>query len=115
MTRSRALILAAWLLTSCAAFADIFGSIRGIVHDPQHRPVENAMVMLHAKSSDWAATTNTDAAGQFAFSAVPVGEYNVTVASPGLLQTAHADNRNACREPRLDYRLKLAAGKGTYT
>ncbi len=46
------------------------------------------MVMLRAKSSDWAKTTNSDANGQFEFNAVPIGEYSVSVASPGFVQTA---------------------------
>ena len=54
-----------------AAFAAVVGSVRGIIHDPQHRPVQNAMVMIKAKSSDWSATTNSDANGKFVFTAVP--------------------------------------------
>jgi hypothetical protein len=33
---------------------DRFGSVRGIIHDPQHRPIQGAMVMLKSRSSDWA-------------------------------------------------------------
>lgn len=94
------------VLSLCAA-ASIFGYIRGIVHDPQHRPVENAMVMLHAKSSDWSATTNTDATGQFSFTAVPPGEYTVTVASPGFAQMAQTAVVKSGSEPVLHYQLKL--------
>src|SRR5258708_18259752 len=108
MTQFRPLRLAAWLLTSCVAFADIFGSIRGVVHDPQHRPVEQAMVMLHSKSSDWVATTNTDAGGQFNFGAVPLAEYTVTVASPRFLQTAQGVIVMSGTQPALHYQLKLA-------
>ena len=87
--------------------ASIFGSIRGIVHDPQHRPVENAMVMLHAKTSDWTATANTDATGQFLFNAVPLGEYRVTVASPGFAQVEQTVMVQSGSEPALHYQLKL--------
>ena len=44
-----------------AAFATIFGSVRGVIHDPQHRPIQGAMVMLKSKSSDWAKSATTDA------------------------------------------------------
>src|ERR1700716_814444 len=115
MARSRLFTFAALLLTVCVAFADIFGSIRGVVHDPQHRPVDRAMVMLHSKSSDWVTTTNTDAAGQFTFGAVPLGEYTVTVASPGFLQTAQAVVVRSGTEPVLHYQLKLAAVKESVT
>ena len=53
-------LLCTFLTLTVSSWASIFGSIRGVVHDPQHRPVENAMVMLHAKASDWVATTTTD-------------------------------------------------------
>ena len=67
MTRKTNLItLALLLVTSVDAFANIYGAVRGIVHDPQHRPVQGAMVMLKAKSSDWTKSVTTDASGEFA-------------------------------------------------
>ena len=51
------------LFTGFAAFANDYGAVRGIVHDPQHRPVQNVMVMLKAKSSDWVKSVTTDASG----------------------------------------------------
>jgi len=40
-------------IVSAPARAEIFGTVHGIVHDPQHRPVQDAMVDLKAKRSDW--------------------------------------------------------------
>ena len=67
------------------------------------------MVMLRSKSSEWAKTTNTDANGQFEFSAVPLGEYSVSVASPGFVQTAHDVVVVAGSEPVLHFQLQVAA------
>ena len=103
-----AVVLLLCILSPCAV-ASIFGSIRGIVHDPQHRPVADAMVMLHAEASDWSATTNTDATGQFSFAAVPLGEYTVTVASPGFVQTEQAVLVKSGSEPVLHFQLNLSA------
>ena len=64
-------------------FAGIIQNVRGIVHDPQHRPIESAQVEIHAKASEWSQTTKTNADGEFQFDAVPVGEYVVTVNSGG--------------------------------
>ena len=75
------------ILSSVYAFANIYGAIRGIVHDPQHRPVQGAMVMLRAKSSDWSKSVTTDANGEFEINAVPLGDYSVRVVSPGFAQT----------------------------
>ena len=49
-----ALILAI-TLTIVAVFgnAAVNGTVRGLIHDPQHRPVANAEVVLHAARSDW--------------------------------------------------------------
>src|SRR6202140_5205952 len=85
MARKTAPLLFILMLVGTAA-ATIFGSVRGIVHDPQHRPLQGAMVMLRANSSDWAKSTNTDDNGQFEFNSVPIGEYTVTVAAPGFTQ-----------------------------
>src|SRR5246127_335851 len=76
-------LLAALLFLSVPALATIFGTVRGIVHDPQHRPVADATVTLKAKTSDYTQTVRTDAEGQFHFDAVPVGEYSVTVTQAG--------------------------------
>src|ERR1700685_4544147 len=74
--------------STLAAFANIYGAIRGVVHDPEHRPVQGAMVMLRAKSSQWSKSITTDANGEFELNAVPLGDYSISVASPGFAQTA---------------------------
>src|ERR1035437_4583839 len=88
MTRFKLLAFAALLTMTSAVFANIFGAIRGVVHDPQHRPIQDAMVMLKAKSSDWSKSVTTDATGEFQFNAVPLGDYSVSVASQGFAQTS---------------------------
>ncbi|MGA8761509.1 MAG: TonB-dependent receptor [Candidatus Sulfotelmatobacter sp.] len=101
-------VLIPLLALTITAFATIFGSVRGIVHDPQHRPVENAMVMLRAKTSDWGATANTDASGQFAFNAVALGEYTVTVVAPGFNQAAQSMVIISGTQPVLHFALSIA-------
>jgi len=88
MTRLKWPTFAALLLITSAAFANDYGAVRGVVHDPQHRPIEDAMVMLKAKSSEWTKSVTTDANGNFQINAVPLGEYSVSVASQGFAQTA---------------------------
>src|ERR1700722_6164593 len=67
------------VLASAPAFASIFGAVRGIVHDPQHRPLSQAAVKIQAITSDWSQTTQTDDNGEVSFTAVPVGDYKITV------------------------------------
>ena len=102
-------------LTGVAAFASVFGSVRGIVHDPQHRPVENAMVMLRSKNSDWATTANTDSAGEFIFNAVDLGDYTVTVVAPSFNQAAASVRVNSGSQPVLHFSLNPATNKESVT
>ena len=102
---------AACLTLALTAFAAVVGSVRGVIHDPQHRPVQNAMVMLKAKSSDWSATANSDANGNFAFNAVPLGEYTVTVAGPGFEQSQQSVIVVSGSEPVLHFALNIAGAK----
>src|SRR6266404_4142536 len=64
-------------------FAAIIQNVRGIVHDPQHRPIEGAQVEIHAKASEWSQRVKTNANGEFQFDSVPVGQYVITVTSDG--------------------------------
>ena len=96
------------LLLAVTVGATIFGSVRGIIHDPQHRPIQGAMVMLKAKSSDWSKSVNTDVNGNFEFIAVPLGEYSVIVASPGFVQGTQAVRVESGTEPVVHLQLSVA-------
>ncbi|MGC2246627.1 MAG: carboxypeptidase-like regulatory domain-containing protein, partial [Terriglobales bacterium] len=91
MMRSRVIFISisisAVLMVSALAFAGDYGAIRGVVHDPQHRPIQDAMVMLKAKSSEWTKSVTTDANGEFQFNGVELGDYSVSVAGKGFAQT----------------------------
>jgi len=101
------------LLLAVAVSATIFGSVRGIVHDPQHRPIQGAMVMLKAKSSEWSKSANTDANGNFEFNAVPVGDYSVMVASPGFVQSMQEVQVASGTEPVVHLQLNVAVANET--
>jgi len=82
MRRALPLFAALFFLGSMA-LGTIFGTVRGIVHDPQHRPVSGATVTLQAKQSAFTQTFQTGDDGQFHFDAVPLGSYVVTVSQAG--------------------------------
>ncbi len=100
-------LLAVVIFLSVPALATIFGTVRGIVHDQQHRPVADAKVMLKAKSSDYMKTGQTDTEGQFLFDAVPVGEYIVTVSQAGFATQEHAVTVLSGTAPVLHFELRL--------
>jgi TonB dependent receptor/Carboxypeptidase regulatory-like domain/TonB-dependent Receptor Plug Domain len=107
-------ILALFLCGICA-FANDYGAIRGVVHDPQHRPVQGAMVMLKAKLSDWAKTTTTDTNGEFQLNAVPLGEYSVSVASQGFAQTSQNVIVISGSVPVVHFQLQIASANERVT
>ena len=113
MTRRIAVLCGAVVLLSSIGLATIFGSVRGIIHDPQHRPIQGAMVMLKSKSSEWAKSASTDASGDFAFNAVPLGDYSISVASLGFAQAVQNVVVNSGTEPVVHFQLTLAGTKET--
>jgi hypothetical protein len=96
-------------LLAVAAYATIFGAVRGVVHDPDHRPVPGATVSLKAKTSDWAKTTTSDANGAFQFNAVPIGEYSATASVPGFAPAEQGILVVAGSEPIVHLQLRVAS------
>jgi TonB dependent receptor/Carboxypeptidase regulatory-like domain/TonB-dependent Receptor Plug Domain len=90
------------------ALANDFGAVRGVVHDPEHRPIQDAMVMLKAKSSDWSKSVSTNANGEFELNAVPLGEYSVSVARQGFAQTLQNVTVMSGSVPVVHFQLRVA-------
>src|ERR1700761_4310034 len=55
-------------LVAPVALAAVSAAVRGVVHDPQHRPIAGATVTLHAAHSDFVENEKTNADGGFNFS-----------------------------------------------
>jgi len=87
--------------------ATIFGSVHGLIHDPQHRPVEGAQVTLRARSSSWSKLVTSDASGEFRFDAVPIGDYQVTIEVPGFETQAQSFVLGSGRDARLHFALSI--------
>lgn len=74
MRRLRFLAVFYLFLIALMANATIFGTVRGIVHDPQHHPVADITIVLKASASEYVQSAQTDADGQFHFDGVPLGQ-----------------------------------------
>ncbi|HEX5481004.1 MAG TPA: TonB-dependent receptor [Terriglobia bacterium] len=84
MRRATLLALCALLvLVSGVIAATGMGNLRGIVHDPQHRPIPDAQITVRAKGSSWSKILRSNANGEFETGSIPVGEYVVTVTASG--------------------------------
>jgi outer membrane receptor protein involved in Fe transport len=111
MRLSHALIAATWLLISVSASATIFGSITGLIHDPQHRPVQGAKVTIWANNSQWTQTAASDASGQFRFENVALGSYTVQVEAEGFAAETQQLTLTSGSELRLHFPLSIAGSK----
>jgi outer membrane cobalamin receptor len=105
------LVLAVCALTigSATAQAEVFGTVYGVVHDPQHRPVQDAMVDLKAQRSDWVQHQKTNGSGEFDFGGVPLGEYTVTVTLANFQQAQQSVIVESGTNPVLHFQLVLAS------
>ena len=113
MNYKRILVAPVLLLTSIAAFATIFGSVRGVIHDPQHRPIQGARVTIKAQNSDWKQSQDSNNNGEFEFSSVPIGDYTVTVSLKDFQQTQQDVIVGSDTSPVLHFKLALAGVKQT--
>ena len=109
------LLAAASLMFAPAARSDVVGSVRGIVHDPQHRPISGASVQLRAVNSAWSQSTETNADGEFTFSAVAVGAYTVTIRAANFETAMQAVEVMVNSSPILHFMLDLSAMTQTAT
>jgi outer membrane receptor protein involved in Fe transport len=100
---------AATLLFGAAAFATVFGTVRGIVHDAQHRPVPGSEVVLKDQSSDYTQKTESDANGEFHFDAVPLGTYSITVTHASFAGEQQIVTVLSGAAPILHFELQIAA------
>ena len=96
-------------LCAGAALATIFGTVQGVVHDPDHRPVADAMVMLKSANSNWSQTTTTDENGEFRIQAVPIGEYVIAVSAKGFDVAKQKITVLSGTAPVLHFPLAIAA------
>ncbi len=77
--RRASVCLAFCLCYSMAVSGGPLANVRGVVHDPQHHPLQDAAVTLTCTGSGLKSTTNTDPNGEFLFKDVSQGECQVDV------------------------------------
>src|SRR5438105_852640 len=102
-------LLGGLLVFAATLNATIFGSVRGLIHDPQHRPVAGAQVTLRSADSNWSKTVVSDNAGYFHFEAVPLGEFIVPMRMPGCTPQEQRLTLTSGRDAKLHFGLNVAA------
>ena len=101
-------LMVALLVFGSHLSATIFGSVRGIVHDSQHKPVAGATVVLKPMTSGWAQKVESNQDGEFVFPAVAIGDYTITVDEAGFAEARQSLTVVSNTTPILHFQLSIA-------
>jgi hypothetical protein len=111
----RLLLASIGMLALPAAQASVLMSVRGVVHDPHHRPIADASITLRAANSDFMENEKTDSNGEFSLAAVPLGVYIITAAQTGFESSQQTVTVAANTSPVLHFELAVAAVRESIT
>ena len=106
MKRSRVFFILMTLFLS--AIASRAADLRGVVHDPQHRPVAGAQVTLQGVSSNGNMTAQSDANGEFQFNNISEGRYMLSATAAGFDQAKQEVTVTAGQAPVAHLEMQLA-------
>jgi outer membrane receptor for ferrienterochelin and colicin len=76
-------VLVLFVLAASNSDAAVFGTVTGLVEDPQHHAIAHVLMTIRSPSSGWQRTTETDVDGRFVLQAVPTGDYVISAAIQG--------------------------------
>ncbi|MHB8302773.1 MAG: carboxypeptidase regulatory-like domain-containing protein [Acidobacteriaceae bacterium] len=94
---------------SRTAHATVFGELQGIVHDPQHRPIANAQITIHAAYSQFTQTAHTNQDGYFSLLTLPLGNYKITIVASGFDMLQQSITVFSDSSPILHFPLQLGS------
>ena len=97
------------LLAPLPIMASVFGTVKTIVHDPQHRPVKGAEVVVQSSNSSFKQTATTDDEGIATVMKLPLGQYTVTVNSAGFATQEQGAIVTADTVQEMHFALSVAA------
>src|SRR5215471_19393544 len=106
-------VIAVVIYASTLLYASVFGTVKAIVHDPQHRPVKDAQVVVQSRSSSLKLTGSTNEEGIATVLNVPVGEYDVRVVAKGFATEQQATTVTSGNVQELHFALSVASVKQT--
>ncbi len=92
-----------------SALSAATGDLRGIVHDPQHRPLPAAQVVANSTGGAATRSVQSDANGEFQIDNLPEGAYSIAISAPGFQMLEQQVTVAAGKSPVLHFQLELAA------
>jgi outer membrane receptor protein involved in Fe transport len=114
MKRAVVIILAIFLtFISAESFASVFGTVKAIVHDPQHRPVQGAQVVVQSRTSAFKQSGATNEDGIAMVLNVPVGEYDIKIVSSGFADAQQSVVVTSDNVQELHFALTVASHEET--
>src|SRR5262249_14311680 len=107
--------VAVCLLFPLFVYAEVTGSISGVVTDPSGATVSNAVVILRSGDTGLERKIQANTQGAFEFLAVPVGEnYSVRVEAPGFRAAVQSGIKLEVNQKyRADFKLQVGAVTAT--
>src|SRR5487761_466498 len=87
------------------------GMLRGIVHDPQHRPIVSARITLKSQGGALLKSHNSDSNGEFEFQNLSPGPYQITATAPGFAPFTESVTVGSDGGPVLHLMLAIAGTK----
>jgi TonB dependent receptor/Carboxypeptidase regulatory-like domain/TonB-dependent Receptor Plug Domain len=96
-------------LLAGTASAAIFGRVDGVVHDPGHRPVSGATVVIRSAHSDFHQQTSTNADGEFHFVPLTPGDYLISIDEKGYQSVKEGVTVESASGSVLHIQLSIAA------
>jgi len=113
MRRFSHLFLILTIILPLQAHATIFGQIKGVVHDVQHRPIPAAQIKVRAAHSALSFTATTNDEGVFSLASVPLGDYSVTVSETGFANASQTLTLISDTSPVLHFELSIGSVEET--
>jgi hypothetical protein len=101
-----------WLLlvmSVSVCHAQIFGTVRGTVQDPQQAAIPNARVTLKAQVSTLTKQTQTDSEGVFIVNALPAGPYTILIEREGFSTISQALSVAIGSAPLLKFSMTVSS------
>jgi hypothetical protein len=111
MKTFRLYLLAGLLFGATIAQAQIFGTVRGTVLDPQKLPIPGATVTLKARGSAWSVDATTNEAGEFSVPTVPAGAYTIEIEHQGFRTMSELLTLSIGSAPSLIFFMELGSVK----
>jgi outer membrane receptor protein involved in Fe transport len=84
------------------------GTLKGIVHDPQHRPVPGAQVVIRGRDSGVTKSLQANSNGEFEVDDLLEGVYQITVSAAGMQSLEQQATVAAGKVPVVHFQLELA-------